>query len=76
MPKLYITFNDMNFLSQLFSKSRFKLSFMSIISSYVGIFYPSGEPISLHLLRCGPIAVDDHSFMARRLPYTATLTRE
>jgi hypothetical protein len=27
---------------------------------YVGIFYPSGEPISLHLLCCDPIAVDDH----------------
>jgi len=33
---------------------------MSIHSIYVGIFYPSGEPISLHLLCCGPIAVDDH----------------
>jgi len=36
---------------------------MSMNSLSVGIFYPSGEPISLHLLRCGPIAVDDHSFM-------------
>jgi hypothetical protein len=36
---------------------------MSINPFYVGIFYPSGEPISLHLLCCGPIAVDDHSFM-------------
>jgi hypothetical protein len=24
-------------------------------------FLPSGEPISPHLLRCGPFAVDDHS---------------
>jgi hypothetical protein len=36
---------------------------MYINSLYVGIFYLSGEPISLHLLCCGPIAVDDHSFM-------------
>jgi len=49
---------------------------MSINSLYVGIFYPSGETISLHLLRCGPIAVDDHSFMGRRLASTATSTRE
>jgi hypothetical protein len=27
----------------------------------IGIFYPSGEPISQHLQRCGPFAVDDHS---------------
>jgi hypothetical protein len=49
---------------------------MSIHSNYVGIFYPSGEPISLHLLCCGPIAVEDHSFMGRRLASTATSTRE
>jgi hypothetical protein len=42
----------------------------------VGIFYPSGEPVSLHLPCCGPIAVDDHSFMGRRLASTATSTRE
>ncbi len=49
---------------------------MSIILLYVGIFCPSGEPISLHLLRCGPIAVEDHSFMGRRLAYTITSARE
>jgi hypothetical protein len=43
MPTLYIIFNDMSFLDRFFSKSRFKLSFMSIHSIYVGIFYPSGE---------------------------------
>jgi hypothetical protein len=66
----------MSSLGRIFSKSRFKLSFMSIHSLFVGIFYPSGEPISLHLLCCGPIAVDDHSFMGRRLASTATSTRE
>jgi hypothetical protein len=38
---------------------------MNIISSYAGIFYPLGEPISPHLLCCDPFAVDDHSFMTR-----------
>jgi len=49
---------------------------MSIHSLYVGIFYLSGESISLHLLRCGPFAVDYHSFMGQRLASTATSTRE
>jgi hypothetical protein len=30
-------------------------------SFYIGIFYPSGEQISLHLLRYSASAVDDHS---------------
>jgi len=64
MPTLYIIFYDMSSLAKFFSRSRFKLSFVSIISIYVGIFYPSGEPILLHLLRCGPIAVDDHVIMS------------
>jgi hypothetical protein len=42
----------------------------------IGIFYPSGEPILLHLLRCGPFAVANHSFMGRRLASVATSTRE
>jgi hypothetical protein len=49
---------------------------MSVHSLYVGIFYLSGEPISLHLLRCGPFAVDYHSFMGQRLASTTTSTRE
>jgi len=76
MPTLYIIFNDMSSLCRFFSQSRFKLPLMFIHLLYVGIFYPSGEPISLHLLCCGPIAVDDHSFMGRRLASTATSTRE
>jgi len=42
----------------------------------IGIFYPSGEPISPHLLRYDPFAVDDHSFMGRCLASAATSTRE
>jgi len=49
---------------------------MNIISPYVGIFSPPGEPILPHLLCCGPFAVGDHSFMARRLASAATSTRE
>jgi len=82
-PELFIKYadtkyylHDMSSLSRFFSKSRSILSFMSMNSLSVGIFYLSGEPISLHLLRCDPIAVEDHSFMGRRLAYTATSTRE
>jgi hypothetical protein len=49
---------------------------MSVHSLYVGIFYLSGEPISLHLLRCGPFPADYHSFMGQRLASTTTSTRE
>jgi len=66
MPPLNIIFNDMSTLGRFFSKSKFKLSFMSINSLYVGIFYLSGEPLSLHLLCCGPIAVDDHVITSDR----------
>jgi hypothetical protein len=48
----------------------------AILLFNVGIIYRKGEPILLHLLCCGPIAVDDHSFMGRRLASTATSTRE
>jgi len=47
-----------------------------ILFILIGIFYPSGEPISPHLLRCGPFAVDDHCFIGRRLASAATSTRE
>jgi hypothetical protein len=66
MPTLYIIFNDMSSLGRLFSRSRFKLSLLFIHSLYVGIFTPSGEPVSLHLLCCGPIAVDDHVITSDR----------
>jgi hypothetical protein len=37
--------------------------FKKNLSIFIGIFYPSGEPILLHLLRCDPFAVDNHSCM-------------
>jgi len=36
-----------------------KLNFIIII----GILYPLGEPILLHLLRYSPFVVNDHNFM-------------
>jgi hypothetical protein len=53
-----------------------KYFFENIFFILIGIFYLSGEPISPHLLRCDPFAVDDHSFMGRRLAYAAISTRE
>jgi len=44
--------------------------------SYVGIIYPSGEPILPHLLRRSLFAVDIYSFTGHFLAATATLTRE
>jgi len=41
-------------LKKLFKKNLF---------TFIGIFYPKGEPILLHLLRCDPFAVDNHSCM-------------
>jgi len=46
---------------------------------FIGIFHPygkRGEPISLHLLRCGPFAVHLYSSMDRRLASAASLARE
>jgi hypothetical protein len=39
-------------------------------------FHPAGEPIWPHPLRCGPFAVPQYSFMARRLAAAAGSTRE
>jgi len=42
----------------------------------ISIFYPSGELISPHLLRCSPLAVVHYSFAGHCLAVTATSTRE
>jgi hypothetical protein len=57
-----------------FQQIKFYRLFLSSFFS-IGIFYPPGEPISPHLLRCDPFAVDYHSFMGRRLASAATSTR-
>ena len=38
-------------------------SVKNILFIFIGLFYLSGEPISPHLLRCDPFAVDHHSGM-------------
>jgi hypothetical protein len=52
------------------------ISLLLSFSNIIDIFYLSGELISLHLLRCGPLVVDDHNFMGRRLSSSAISTRE
>ncbi|GAF81951.1 unnamed protein product, partial [marine sediment metagenome] len=43
---------------------------------YVGILYPSGEPILPQSLRCSPLAVVHYSFMGHYLAFAAISTRE
>jgi len=42
----------------------------------IDIFYPTGELILLHRLRCSPFAVVHYSFMGHFLAATATSTRK
>jgi hypothetical protein len=46
------------------------------IINIIGIFYPSGEPISPHRLRCGLFDVHKYAFTGRFLAARAILTRE
>jgi len=43
---------------------------------FIGIFCPSGEPISPQRLHCSPFAVVHYSFMGHFLAAAAILTRE
>jgi hypothetical protein len=52
------------------------IAFFLVPLSSIGIFYPSGEPISPHRLRCSPFAVDHYSFMGCGLAATAISARE
>jgi len=54
-------------LKKLFKKNLF---------IFIGIFYPTGESISLHRLRCSPFAVYKYSFMGHCLAAAAISTRE
>ena len=59
MPIPILIFNFIYLLALFLKRPRklpFSLDFFLII---IGIFYPSSEPISPHLLRCGPLAVDE-----------------
>jgi len=46
-----------------------KKLFKNNLYLFIGIFYPSGEPILMHLLRYRAFAVDNHSC----IPYTSHL---
>jgi len=58
MPMLFLLQQYQEIILTLLKKLFKKNLFISI-----GIFYPSGEPILLHLLCCDPFAVDYHSCM-------------
>jgi hypothetical protein len=62
--------------NSILSEDYLGYSFSRGLYSLIDIFFPSGELISPHLLRCGPFEVDDHVFMGRRLATAATSTRE
>jgi hypothetical protein len=47
-----------------------------LFSFYVGILYPTGEPISLQSLHCSPLAVVHYSFVGHCFAFAATSTRE
>jgi hypothetical protein len=51
-------------------------AFTNVLFFLTDIFYPLGELISPHLLRCAPFVVDDHNFMGQRLASAAISTRE
>jgi hypothetical protein len=63
------------------SKDRLGYAFSQMFFSLIDMFFPSGELISQHLLRCGAgrlgrFEVDNHVFMGRRLASAANSTRE
>jgi len=67
MPMLFLLQQYQEFILTLLKKLFKKNLFI-----FIGIFYPSGEPISLHLLRCDPFAVHLYSSMDRRLASAAS----
>jgi hypothetical protein len=69
MPFLILQYQDaiLTLLKKLFKKN---------LSIFIGIFYPTGEPISLHLLHCSPFAVYKYSFMGYCFAAAAISTRE
>jgi len=52
------------------------LAISDVLFFLIDIFYPMGELISLHRLRCSPFAVVHYSFMGHCLAAAATSTRE
>jgi len=72
-PELFIKNADVFFTSTIsgsypdIAEKTFQEKFLNFLLDAgwgrvaIGIFYPSGEPILLHLLCCDPFAVDNHS---------------
>jgi hypothetical protein len=69
MPMTYNLQKYQEIAITLLNKSVKKILFI-----FIGLFYLSGEPISLHLLLCDPFAVD-HRY-GPRLASAATSVRE
>jgi hypothetical protein len=61
---------------QEFILTSLKKLFKKNLFIFIGIFYPSDEPISLHRLHCGPFAVYKYSIMGHCLAAAAILARE
>ena len=48
----------------------------NIIKSFIDSFYPTDKPISLHRLRCSPLAVVHYSCVSHCLAATAISARK
>jgi len=77
-PELLIKYADtliyflvMSGREQIYTSRMLKTISMHIFHLYVGILYPSGGPILLHLRRCSLLAVDTYSFAGYFLSATA-----
>jgi hypothetical protein len=51
-------------------------TFQEELSTFIDVFYPKGEPISPHRLRCSPFAVVHYDFMGHCLAVAAISTRQ
>jgi hypothetical protein len=52
----------------------YSINELSFLTKPFHFVYPSGKPMSPHLLRCQGLAVDDYSFALGRLEAGATST--
>jgi hypothetical protein len=74
--ELFIKNANANILLQEYHSFDFIYTFMQGRGGLtIGIFSPSGEPISPHRLRCSPFAVFKYSFMGHCLGAAAILAR-
>jgi len=66
----------MNAIPELFIKAADTITMRKLLILIIGIFYPSGEPISLQSLRCSPLEVVHYVFEGHFLAFAATSVRE